>query len=57
MSILTRLQEAVIIILKLQKVLLYNVGTKHIEELHDLGYLPIRIKALPEGTLCPIWDT
>lgn len=26
----------------------------HIEELHDLGYLPIRIKALPEGTLCPI---
>lgn len=27
-----------------------NVGTKHIEELHDLGYLPIRIKALPEGT-------
>jgi len=22
-----------------------NVGTKHIEELHDLGYLPIRIKA------------
>lgn len=23
-----------------------NVGTKHIEELHDLGYLPIRIKAL-----------
>lgn len=31
-----------------------NVGTKHIEELHDLGYLPIRIKALPEGTLCPI---
>lgn len=31
-----------------------NVGTKHIEELYDLGYLPIRIKALPEGTLCPI---
>jgi nicotinamide phosphoribosyltransferase len=31
-----------------------NVGTRHIEELHDLGYLPIRIKALPEGTLCPI---
>lgn len=31
-----------------------NVGTKHIEELHDLGYLPIEIKALPEGTLCPI---
>ena len=31
-----------------------GVGTTHIEELHDLGYLPIRIKALPEGTLCPI---
>lgn len=31
-----------------------GVGTKHIEDLHDLGYLPIRIKALAEGTLCPI---
>lgn len=31
-----------------------QVGTKHIEDLYDLGYLPIRIKALPEGTLCPI---
>lgn len=31
-----------------------NVGTKHIEELHDLGYLPIEIKALPEGSLCPV---
>ena len=27
---------------------------KYIEELWDLHYLPIRIKALPEGTLCPI---
>jgi nicotinamide phosphoribosyltransferase len=27
---------------------------KHIEDLWDLGYLPIEIKALPEGTLCPI---
>jgi len=26
----------------------------HIEELHDLGYLPIELKALPEGSLCPI---
>lgn len=26
----------------------------HIEALHALGYLPIRIKALPEGTRCPI---
>lgn len=24
------------------------------EELHDLGYLPLHIKALPEGTLCPM---
>lgn len=31
-----------------------SVGIEHIEALHDLGYLPIRIKALPEGTLCPI---
>lgn len=28
--------------------------TKHIEELHDLGYLPLSIKALPEGTLVPL---
>ena len=26
----------------------------HIEALHDLGYLPIEIKSLDEGTLCPI---
>jgi len=31
-----------------------QVDTKHIEELWDLGYLPIEIKALDEGTLCPI---
>lgn len=31
-----------------------QVGTAHIEALHNLGYLPIEIKALPEGTLCPI---
>ena len=31
-----------------------SIGTSHIEELHDLGYLPIKIKALEEGTLCPI---
>lgn len=31
-----------------------NVDTKHIEALHKLGYLPIEIKALEEGTLCPI---
>lgn len=27
--------------------------TKHIEDLHDLGYLPIKINALREGTLVP----
>lgn len=30
------------------------VGTEHIEALHDLGYLPIRIKALPEGSRVPM---
>lgn len=28
--------------------------TKHIEDLHDLGYLPLLIKAIPEGTTVPI---
>lgn len=28
--------------------------TTHIEELHALGYLPLRLRALPEGTLAPI---
>lgn len=32
----------------------YYADTKHIEKLHDLGYLPIEIKAVPEGTLVPI---
>ena len=31
-----------------------QVGTKHIEELHDLGYIPMVFKALPEGTSVPI---
>tara|TARA_R110001606_G_scaffold153409_1_gene294537 strand:+ start:1744 stop:3375 length:1632 start_codon:yes stop_codon:yes gene_type:complete len=31
-----------------------DVDTQHIEDLHDLGYLPLEIKALEEGTLCPI---
>lgn len=30
------------------------VTTDHIRALHRLGYLPISIQALPEGTLCPI---
>lgn len=31
-----------------------NPETEHLEELHDLGYLPLLIKALPEGTIVPI---
>ena len=31
-----------------------NPETKHIEELHDLGYLPLHIKALPEGAVVPL---
>lgn len=31
-----------------------EVGTKHIEDLWELGYLPVKIKALPEGSICPI---
>jgi len=31
-----------------------SINTKHIEDLHDLGYLPIVIKAVPEGSKVPI---
>ena len=31
-----------------------DMDVSHIGKLHDLGYLPIEIRALPEGTLCPI---
>lgn len=31
-----------------------SIPVDHIEALHDLGYLPIEIKALPEGSICPI---
>lgn len=30
------------------------IPTDHIEALHDLGYLPLEIKGLPEGSLVPI---
>lgn len=30
-----------------------SVPLEHIAALHDLGYLPIELKALPEGSLCP----
>lgn len=31
-----------------------NPETEHIEKLHKLGYLPLKICALKEGTLCPL---
>lgn len=31
-----------------------EVDASHIEALHDLGYLPIKIKAVKEGTLVPL---
>ncbi len=31
-----------------------TVAVDHIEALHDLGYLPLEIRAIPEGSLVPI---
>jgi nicotinamide phosphoribosyltransferase len=31
-----------------------DIGTDHIRALHNLGYIPLEFKALPEGTLCPL---
>jgi len=31
-----------------------NVGTEHIRALHNLGYLPLEFRALPEGTSVPL---
>jgi nicotinamide phosphoribosyltransferase len=31
-----------------------HVDTNHIKKLWELGYMPLEIKALPEGTRCPI---
>ena len=31
-----------------------NHSNLHIKQLHELGYLPIKVKALPEGSLVPI---
>lgn len=30
------------------------VSVAHLEDLHDLGYLPIEVKALPEGSVVPL---
>lgn len=38
---------------RLSSYLGYEFNTKRMEELHDLGYLPVRIKALPEGSTIP----
>lgn len=34
--------------------LIENPDTQHISDLHDLGYLPLEIKALAEGTVAPV---
>ena len=31
-----------------------NIGTDHIADLHDLGYLPLEFRSLPEGTSVPL---
>ena len=31
-----------------------SISVQRLEALHDLGYLPLHIKALPEGTRCPL---
>lgn len=31
-----------------------TIGTEHIEALHRLGYLPLEVRALPEGTRVPL---
>lgn len=31
-----------------------SVGNQHVRQLHRLGYMPVRIKSLPEGSVCPI---
>lgn len=39
---------------RLKNMLGLDVDTSRIASLHDLGYLPLQIKALPEGSLCPM---
>lgn len=31
-----------------------GIGTDHIAALHDLGYVPLEFRALPEGSMCPL---
>lgn len=45
------------VINEFKRVMKNTIGTddaSHWEALHDLGYLPLRIDALPEGTLTPV---
>lgn len=46
------------VVAEYNRVIKYTLGgepdSTHIEELHDLGYIPIKITALKEGTLVPI---
>ncbi len=47
------------VVLKEYKRVIHNhlgphISTEKVEKLHKLGYVPLKIKALPEGTLCPI---
>lgn len=46
------------IVKEYKRILKHTLGvdadSTHIEELHDLGFLPLKIKALPEGTLVPL---
>ena len=37
----------------LSKMLGYHIDTSYLKKLHDLQYLPLEIKALPEGTIVP----
>nr|WP_296763747.1 nicotinate phosphoribosyltransferase [Rhodococcus sp. (in: high G+C Gram-positive bacteria)] len=32
----------------------FSIGTQHVRDLHKLGYLPLRVCSMPEGTLIPI---
>lgn len=48
-----------IVIAKYKRMMDFTLGagkvtTKHLEDLYDLGYLPLRVKALPEGTIVPL---
>lgn len=52
-------KEKEVVVAEYERVIKHTLGvanpeTSHIAALHDLGYLPVVIKALPEGTLVPI---